>query len=779
VKTAAAKARAPKLPVEPTSFVGRRHELHEVKRLLTTTRLLTLTGGGGMGKTRLAVSAAAEVARGFPDGVWFAPLAPIQDPLLVPQAIFVALGAQDRSSDWSLLTLTDLLAGKRLLLVIDNCEHLLDACAVLTSTLLRTCPEVHLLATSRQALGVVGEVRMLVPPMSLPRDGEEASAETLANSEAVRLLSERGAAVVPGFAIDDQNAEAVLQLCRRLDGNPLALELAAVRLGALSLDQLNQGLAGSLSALGSGNRGADARQQTLEATIAWSYGLLDEAEQRLWARLSMFAGGFDAAAALDVCADDLVPQERMVELLGGLVEKSIARRELTSGNAPRYWLLETIRQFGRERLRAAGEEVRTQERHLAWIRGLARAAGAFDDRQAEMFTRMDAERDNLWAALEFCLREPGAALHGAELAQHLLAYWSSRGQFGDLRRMLTSLALLTPEDSASRAHYVRAAAVMANSQNDVDARESLARESLRVATASNDSDAIALSLAWLAIPLAMAGNLTEAVELAESSLALALTLASWPTQAVATAALCNILPMAGQSERAIELGDEGVGISQQRGELWARGYMLGAISQVHWRMGERQLAEAEARAGAATKHAIDDRSGLQLLLQNLAWMAAEGGAHQRAAIILGSAEHLRQASRIEVPAAQSQQHNRSIALALEGLGQRPYDEAYQRGLAMTVDDGVAYAVEDRVPSPSTSGGKVEAGIRLTKREMEIARLIAQEMTSREIAAKLFISERTVEAHVTNMLNKLGLNSRIELARWLASAGGTEPITPAA
>jgi ATP/maltotriose-dependent transcriptional regulator MalT len=392
---------------------------------------------------------------------------------------------------------------------------------------------------------------------------------------------------------------------------------------------------------------------------------------------------------------------------------------------------------------------------------------------------MDAERDNLWAALEFCLREPGAAPHGAEIAQHLLAYWSSRGQFGDLRRMLTSLALLTPEDSAPRAHYVRAAAVMANSQNDVDARESLARESLRVATASNDNDAIALSLAWLAIPLAMAGNLTEAVELAESSLSLARTLGSWPSQAVATAALCNILPMAGQSERAIELGDEGVGISQQRGELWARGYMLVATSQVHWRHGDRQLAEVEARAGTATKHAIDDRSGLQLLLQTLAWMAAEGGAHQRAAIILGSAEHVRQASGLEVPEAQSQQHDRSIALALEGLGQSPYDESYKRGLAMTIDDAVAFAVEDRMPSPSQSGAKIDVGIRLTKRELEIARVIAQEMTNREIATRLFISERTVEAHVTNMLNKLGLNSRIELARWLGSAGGMEPITPAA
>jgi non-specific serine/threonine protein kinase len=345
--------------------------------------------------------------------------------------------------------------------------------------------------------------------------------------------------------------------------------------------------------------------------------------------------------------------------------------------------------------------------------------------------------------------------------------------------MFMSLAALTPEDSVPRAHYLRAAAVMANSQNDVDARESLARESLRLATASDDTDAIALSLAWLSIPLAMSGNLTEAVELAESALSLARAIASWPSQAVATAALCNILPMAGQSERAIELGEEGVGISEERGELWARGYMLVATSQVHWRGGDRQLAEVQARAGAATKHVIDDRSGLQLLLETLAWMAAEGGAYPRAAVILGSAEHVRTATGIEVSDAQRQQHERSIALALEALGRRTYDESYERGLAMATEDAVAFAVHDRLPLPVPLALKAKSEIRLTKRELGIARLIANEMTSRDIATNLFISERTVEAHVTNMLNKLGLNSRVELARWLVSVGGTEPVTPAA
>ena len=286
----------------------------------------------------------------------------------------------------------------------------------------------------------------------------------------------------------------------------------------------------------------------------------------------MFAGGFDVGAAIEVCADERVPQERMVGLLGALVEKSIVRRELKSGNAPRYCLLETIRQFGRQRLSAAGEESAIQGRHLAWMVGLAQSAGAFDGRQVELFERMDLERDNLWAALEFCIREPGSAPLGAELAQHLLPYWTCRGQFGDLRRMLTSLAQLTAQDSAPRAHYLRAAAVLANSQNDVDARESLARESLGVATASGDSHAIASSLAWLAIPLAMTGNVTEGIQAAESALAIARALASHPIQLVATAVLCNIFQMTGPPERAIELGEEGVAISEERGELWARSY---------------------------------------------------------------------------------------------------------------------------------------------------------------------------------------------------------------
>jgi predicted ATPase len=263
----AVRSRPNNLPAELTSFVGRRKEVREVKRLLSQTRLLTLTGSGGAGKTRLALRAAADLVRSFPDGVWLVSLASIDDPQLVVQAVFSALGLQDMSSGWSMSTLSGYLADKHLLLVLDNCEHLLDGCALLAVNLLKACPQLRVLATSRQGLGTTGETRMRVPPLSLPEDDASLTLEQIATYEAVALLSERAVAVLPSFKVDRGNSAAVLKLCRRLDGMPLALELAAVRLEGMTVEQVLNGLERELPVLGTGNRAAEARQRTLDATI--------------------------------------------------------------------------------------------------------------------------------------------------------------------------------------------------------------------------------------------------------------------------------------------------------------------------------------------------------------------------------------------------------------------------------------------------------------------------------------------------------------------------------
>jgi non-specific serine/threonine protein kinase len=457
-------------------------------------------------------------------------------------------------------------------------------------------------------------------------------------------------------------------LCRRLDGIPLALELAAVRLGSLSLDQLNEGLAAELSILGSGDRGGESRQQTLEAAIGWSYGLLTEQERLLWARLSVFAGGFEGDAAIAVCADAQLPADQIVNLLAALVEKSILKRQLR-GSGARYWLLDTIRQYGRERMHELGEQTAMQRRHLEWICALAQRAGAWNASQAEMFHRIYREQDNLWAALDFCLEQPGEAAAAAELAQNLAVYWVCRGPFSDVRRVLAALIDVTPVDSLPRARLLWVAASMATTQNDDGACAALSQESLRIGRLVKDAEVIGWSMTFLGSARWYAGELAEATKLNQDTLALARSMQLSRLELRALYLLARLALTSGELDRLLEVGGRALQASKARGELRVRSYLLNALAQASWQRGEHQRAEALAGEGVSCAHALDDRSGLALLEETLAWIAADHAAYERAAILLGSAHSAREAAALIQLEPYRPQHERSVALATRGLGQ--------------------------------------------------------------------------------------------------------------
>ena len=411
------------LPAELTSFVGRRRELKETRRLLASSRMLTLTGVGGVGKTRLALRMAAEVRRTFPGGVWFVELAAVHDPQLVPHTVANTLELRQVSADPA-ADLAAYLEGQQLLVVLDNCEHLTDACAVLASKLLAAAPGLRILATSRHVLGVEGEQILSVPPLSTP--DSEVPAGDATHYESVTLFLERASAVAPGFEITDGNRTAVVELCRTLDGIPLAIELAAVWLRILSPAQVLDRLEDRFRLLTSGRPAAPARQQALDATVGWSYDLCSPAEQLMWARLSVFAGGFDLDAAEYVCSNHAIDRDEVLGLVANLVNKSIiVRHQATQHSTAWYHMLETIRQYGVERLTDAEQVRDLQVRHRDHYRTVAAqfAAEGFGPHQADWFMRLRRESGNIRASLEFCLGDPREASAAFDIAAPIWNFW--------------------------------------------------------------------------------------------------------------------------------------------------------------------------------------------------------------------------------------------------------------------------------------------------------------------------------------------------------------------
>jgi non-specific serine/threonine protein kinase len=630
------------LPRVLTSFIGRTREQVTVARLLQEAPLLTLTGAGGCGKTRLAIEVARAVVAAYPDGVCLVELAPLADPTLVAQAVATALGVPEEPGHPWLSLLAAALQEKHLLLVLDNCEHLVGACAELAGTLLQSCPQLQVLATSREPLRMAGEQVWRVPSLSLPDPRQPAPAWHLHDAEAVRLFVERARAVQPAFALTEQNAAAALQVCRRLDGIPLALELAAARLAVLTLEGLAARLDDCFRLLTGGSRTALPRQQTLRATMDWSYALLAEAERALLRRLAVFAGGWTLEAAEAVCAGQGLDAWLVLDMLAGLVNKSLVVLEepkAAAGGEGRYRLLETVRQYAQELLVASGETAMVRERHLAWCLALAEEAepALLGAGQRGWLERLETERDNLRAALQWTGESSEVAL-GLRLASALGRSWELRGHWSEGRGWLEGLlapvrsgAGVAASVQAKAAHW---AGILAWNQGDLGRATALFEESQALYETIGDSRGSAEALHCLGTTAQFQGDYERAVPLLQAGLALRRNLGDTGGIAESLNLLGRLAVWQGDLRRAVALLTESLALYQELGDKHGISAALRDLGNAANDTGDYPRAVALQTESLALAREIEHRAGISVSRGYLAKAAREQGDQERAGALL-------------------------------------------------------------------------------------------------------------------------------------------------
>ena len=765
------------LPSPLTSFIGRERAIAEVRRLLATTRLLTLTGAGGSGKTRLAFQVGAQMMEEYPDRVCAVEFAPLSDPQLVPQAAISALGVPEHPGQSLTESLIHFLRPRSALLLLDNCEHLVPACAALADALLRGCPTLRILATSRERLGVAGELTFLVPPLSLPESDRLPPLESLMQYEAVRLFAERAAFNLPGFAITDSNASAVVQVCHRLDGMPLAIELAAARVRVLTVEQIAARLDDRFQLLTGGSRTVLPRHRTLQAAMDWSYDLLPEPERALLRRLSVFAGGWTFEAAEAICSGDGIEASGILDLLTGLVDKSLVLVETRTGEA-RYRLLEIIRQYSRDRMYESGESVPVQRRHLEWYQRLAEQAEAQlrGPKQEAWLERLEAEHDNLRAALEASGAQSPSADAVMRLAGALRWFWFIRGYWSEGRRWLeAALARRSEAPSPELARVFQGAARLARFQGANDRARALSEEGLAVSRQLGDEE----SRVWFLISLGAVelhqGEHTRAAALFEQSLAISRAVQDKGLISMALADLGVVARIQGDLERAEALLAESLALSRDVGDKWRIALSLHSLGMVAFRRGDYDRAAGLYAESLALASQVRDRWIADDCLDGLAAVACARGHYEHAARMAAAADALREMLGYRPLADEQSLHDRCVATTRVGLGDDAFAAAWAEGRTMTLEQAIADALAagevlaikaKTAPRPAEGKG---VGL-LTLREREVAALIAQGKTNREIAIILVITERTADTHVQHILNKLGVGSRAQIAGWAVAHG---------
>ncbi|MEU6662034.1 LuxR C-terminal-related transcriptional regulator [Streptomyces sp. NPDC046821] len=766
---------------ELTSLIGRRAETARITGLLSRARLVTLSGVGGVGKTRLALRVAAEVAgstgstASFPDGVYVAELADLRDPeLLAPSVLGTldAAGPGHPGTDAS-AALIARLRGRRVLLVLDNCEHLIDACARLTDTLLRAAPHLHVLATSRQPLGITGEHVFPVEPLPVPEEGEVADAgrrvRALNGNPAVALFVERAAAALPGFAVTESEAADVAELVRRLDGLPFAIELAAARVRALTPREILERLTDRFALLTGGSRAATDRQRTLRALIDWSHELCAERERLLWARASVFRGTFDLEGLERVCTDAALPPGQMLDTLDALVAKSIVNCRQGHGRS-RYHMLETVREYGHDRLAASGSLHLLRARHRDHYAQLTARAGQewFGARQVDWFTRLRLDHPNLRAALEFCLEQPGQARAGLALAVSPRHYWITAGLLPEGRRWL-SLLLAADRTQGGPDMSVRVQALVTDTYLAMlqGAPDDEVAGALAACEAAARQGGHRRESAWVwhhhGILAVWREDFTGAVGL------FARAYAEFRTQGCLDAALeCRVKSAiahayGGDDEEAGAACDEVEDAARTHGESWLYGMALLARALLARRAGVPGEAIAHARAAIGLLRPFQDWWDVAMCVEVIAWSTQD--APRRAARLLGVLHLLWESlgGRLGSAPFMRGQHVRFEAAVRDALSGAVFEREFRRGARATVDEAMAYVLEDPVAAPG-----------LTRRESQVAELVAAGLTNKDIAQRLTIAQRTAENHVERILGKLGFTSRTQLAVWTYEQRDDEP-----
>jgi predicted ATPase/class 3 adenylate cyclase/DNA-binding CsgD family transcriptional regulator len=851
------------LPIQLTSFIGREKELEDVKRLLQNTRILTLIGPGGTGKTRLSIQAAGELLDQYPDGAWFVELAPILDPQLIQRTTAMALGLRDEPQRPVIDMLCDFLREKKMLIILDNCEHLVDACARMVDQILHATADIRILASSREALGIGGEVTYRVPSLQFPDLAHLPPIGVLNQYEAIRLFIDRATAAVPTFAVTNDNVPALAQVCFHLDGIPLALELAAAKIRVLSLEQIAKRLDDRFRLLIGGSRTVLERHQTLRAAIDWSYNLLTQAEQALFQRLAVFVGGWTLDAAESVCDGGGINSEDVLNLLEQLVNKSLVLTE-EAGREVRYHMLETIRQYAHEKLLAAQGIEAVRDKHLAYFVKLVEQAEPELYRSNQVFwlNKLDDELDNFRLALDWALSTDVEA--GLWIAAIPWRFWDTRGYIQQLEDWLRQLLERHTIADALHAQSIAIYSYCHYRQGDFSEASRLAESSLQMSTALSNRQLEAFCLSLLGMITLQQGNPGKGTPLLEQGLAMYRVLGDKIGQANALEwlaynannseramaftketlelfreldnlngiAVClNML-----SETALGSGDfsspaawleESLSISRQLGNRTTEGYALhssgclaywqgnyqqansffreesllaektGDQFQNFWahvnmgysalRQGEIQLAREMFEKSIRTAQKADITTSLVFAVEGLASLNVNQLQPERAIRLFAWADTMRKTSGHPRPSVEQRSVERDLAAIRSKLDDAVFAKLSEAGQAMTAEQAIALALEPseeimeikiQYPAenifPTTLPSQRELEKQkyggLTARERDVAAQIAQGKSNQTIAADLFLSLKTVEAHVTRILSKLGFTSRAQIAAWAVARG---------